>query len=655
MDQMRALVDWLNLASKRYYVDNDPLASDAQWDERYDELLRLEKETGIRLSDSPTGRVGGEPLAAFKQHPHRGRLWSMDKVQSLSELWQWMDRVRALYEKTGLQAPLRFGMEYKYDGLTLNLSYEDGVLVQAATRGDGMIGEAVLPQAKTIRSIPLRIPYKGKLEIHGECIMRLSVLARYNQTAQETLKNARNAAAGALRNLDPEVTRSRRLDAFFYEVGDIEDAPFADQAGLHRFIVDNGFPASKQLWEGEDRDALAESINQVENEREKLDFLIDGVVIKITDRKIRDSLGYTDKFPRWAVAYKFAAQEATTRLENVVWEPGRTGKLTPLAHLSPVDFAGVRVNRATLNNYGDIVRKRLSIGCTVFVRRANDVIPEVMGRVDDGVEGIPIPKPETCPACGTALVENGAHLFCPNAQSCRPQVVARLQHYCSREGMDIESLSVKTLEMLYDRGLVRTPPDLYSLNRERLLLLPGFQDKKTDKLLDALKASLHCSLAAFLVAIGIPNVGRATAGDLAEHFKSLDHIRKASREELLEIPEIGEVVADSIIAFMQDQAGRELIDGLLASGVSPLAPQALKTGALSGLTLVVTGTLSGMSRSQAENRIRENGGTASQAVSRKTHYLVAGEAAGSKLQKAQALGVTVLTEEEFLRLIDKEG
>ncbi|MGI6725080.1 MAG: NAD-dependent DNA ligase LigA [Christensenellales bacterium] len=653
--RMRELVEQINHASYQYYVLDQPIMADAQWDALYDELKQLEQQTGTILHNSPTRRVGGETLPAFVQHTHLQRLWSMDKVQNLDELDAWFTRIEQTHARTPDLQPLSYAVEYKYDGLTLNLTYRDGELVQAATRGNGITGEQVLQQAMTIRSLPLSIPYQGLLEIHGECLMRLSVLAQYNRTASEPLKNARNAAAGALRNLDPQVTASRRLDARFYEVGMIENPPYQDQHGLHLFIVDNGFPASPLLYEGSDRDRVKQAIAKVEEEREQLDFLIDGVVIKVMDLRTRSALGYTDKFPRWAVAFKFAAEEATTLLERVEWEPGRSGKLTPLAHVSPVDFAGVTVRKATLNNFGDIQRKRLTLGSTVFIRRSNDVIPEILGKVEDGIEGESIPKPETCPACSSLLLEIGAHLFCPNRNGCKPQIIARLAHFCSRDAMNIENLSNKTLEVLHEHLGVKQPQDLYYIKEEQLVRLPGFQLKKAQNLIDALQISKDCRLDAFLFAIGIPNIGRATARDLALTFGSLDAVRAAELEQLLTVPAIGEIIASSILEFFTDPDNVHMIDALLAIGVSPrdMAEQ-MPNGILNGKTFVLTGTLPSLTRQQAESLILANGGMVSSVVSRKTSYLLQGEQPGSKARKAAQLGIPVMDEEQFLAYINNQ-
>ena len=649
--RMRALVDEINRASYRYYVLDEPAMPDKQWDRLYDELKKLEAESGVRLPDSPTRRVGGEPLPAFQQHRHINRLWSLDKVQTPEELSAWFARARALHAKTPGLPPLSFAVEYKYDGLTLNLTYRDGLLEGAVTRGNGVVGEQVLPQARTVRGIPLSIPYRGLMEIHGECFMRLSVLAQHNRVSAEKLKNARNAAAGGLRSLDPAVTAQRRLDARFYEIGTIESPPYTDQEGMNRFITENGIPASPLLFVGSGEDDVAAAIRSVEERRDSLDFLIDGAVIKITDLETRAALGYTDKFPRWAVAWKFAAEEATATLLRVTWEPGRSGRLTPLAHLSPVDFSGVTVQRATLNNYGDILRKDLTLGCTVRLRRSNDVIPEILGRVEDGEAGEPIEKPDVCPACGSALTETGANLFCPNRDGCEPQVIARLTHYCSRDAMNVETLSEKTLETLYARLGVREPQDLYALKKEELVGLPGLQDKKADAILRALDNSRDCQLDAFLYALGIPNVGRATARDLALAFGTLEAVRAAQADALTAIPAVGGVVAGAILEFFADAANAGMVDALLTAGVKPREMRAAAGGALQGRSFVLTGTLPTLTRQQAEDLISRHGGTVSSSVSRRTSYLLLGENPGSKLERARSLGIPALSEEELQKMV----
>ncbi|MCL2810284.1 MAG: NAD-dependent DNA ligase LigA [Clostridia bacterium] len=651
---MRTLVDRLNETAHAYYVLDQPLISDKEWDALYDNLWRLEEETGVRLPDSPTRQVGGATLAAFAPHRHLARLWSLGKTQSPQELADWANRCEKLREKDGSLPPLCYAVEYKFDGIAINLTYEGGVLTQAATRGNGEVGEAVLAQARAVRHVPERVSFAGRMEVRGEAIMRLSVLEAYNKTHAEPLKNARNGAAGALRNLDPQVTAERSLDVFFYQVGYIEEKSFADHREMMAFIQENQLPVSPYFQIAHSVDEALQLVQDIDARRNELDFLIDGAVIKICDEATRNVLGYTDKFPRWAVAYKFEAEETTTELLDITWELGRTGKLTPLAHLAPVELAGATIQRATLNNWGDIQRKKIRIGARVWVRRSNDVIPEILGVVDeDTTEGRRnIEPPAACPACGQPLAERGAHLFCLNRNTCRPQTVARLAHFACRDAMDIEAFSEKTAELFYDELSLRDPAGLYVLTPEAMIALRGFGAKKADKLQQELQKSRDCPLDAFLFALGIPNVGRKTARDLARAFGTLEALSSASEETLQQVDEVGQVVAASIVEYFAQPENRALVRRLLEAGVSPQPMQAeLKQGALSGLTVVLTGTLPTLARSEAEKLIEAHGGKTVSSVSAKTGLVLAGEAAGNKLAKAQKLGVRVIDEAEFLQMI----
>ena len=653
---MRELVDWLNETAYQYYTLDDPTVSDREWDEKYDELVRMERETGERLPDTPTRRVGGAVLPYFEPHTHLARLWSMDKAQSVDALRDWARRAEKLHAEANADLPApEYVVEHKFDGLTINLTYENGQLVGAATRGNGVVGEEILPQVRTIRSVPLSIPFQGRMEVHGEGFMRISVLEAYNRTAKEPLKNPRNAAAGALRNLDPAVTAARRLDACFYDVGYIEGKAFANQREMMDFLRENRFPVSDCEIYCPTLERAIEAVREIEQTRGDLDYMIDGAVLKLCDFATRDALGFTDKFPRWAVAYKFEAEEVTTLLTDVTWQIGRTGKLTPLAHVEPVELAGATVRRATLNNWTDIQRKRVRIGARVWIRRSNEVIPEIMGRVDEFEPGErDVEKPAVCPECGSPLEERGAHLFCPNRDGCRRQIVMRLSHFAGRDAMDIDTFSEKTAEQLVDAGLLQEADQLYRLTAEQLTGLDRFGEKKAAKLVAAIEASKHRRLDAFIYAIGIPNIGVKTARDLAERFGSMDALRAATAEELTGMDDVGEIVAESVRGFFADPANRRLVDALLAEGVVPEAPQRpAEGGAFEGMTVVVTGTLASMSRAEAEEAVRQAGGKAAGSVSKKTSLVVYGAAAGSKLTKAQALGVPVADEAEFLRRLGR--
>ena len=661
LQRMRELIDKLNEASRRYYDQNESDISDDEWDAMYAELRKLEEKTGERMADSPTRRVGGAVMEGFEQHRHIARLWSMDKAQSEDEILAWAQRCEKQTNDAGGLPKNSYCVEYKLDGLTVNLTYDGGKLVQAATRGNGEIGEAILPQAMTIRTIPLTIPFTGRMEVQGEGIMRLSELKKYNETAAEPLKNARNAAAGALRNLDPQVTASRHLDAFFYQIGYIEGRSFETQQDMLAFMKENGLNISPFVRPAQTIEEALKAVHEIEQKRETLDFLIDGATIKITDMRTREVLGTTDKFPRWSIAFKFPAQETVTKLLKITWEVGRTGKLTPLAHLSPVDICGVTVKRATLNNYDDICRKRVRIGSEVWVRRSNDVIPEIMGVVWDGEGEAPetdIQPPTVCPACGGELVklrEDGVHLFCLNRTSCRPQAIARMAHFASRQGMDIETFSTRTAGLFYDELGVRSAADLYHLDREKLVALKGFGEKKAEKLFAELEKSKDCELDAFLFAIGIPNIGKKTAYDLMAHFGTLEALMGASEQELVDVEDVGGIVAASITEYFADEENRRFVNRLLEVGVRPQMHAQQDAGTLfEGMTFVLTGTLPTLSRAQAQEMIRKNGGKATGSVSKKTSIVLAGESAGSKLDKARELGVRIIDEAQFLQMIEQQ-
>lgn len=651
--EMRELVDKLNDYAYRYYVLDDPAVSDAEYDRLYDRLAALEKETGVVLPDSPTQRIGGVQKAGFAKHRHIEPLWSLDKAQREEELLAWQQRTDKLARDLGCPKPA-YSLEYKFDGLTINLTYENGFLATAATRGDGAVGEDVTAQIKTIKTIPLKIPFAGKMEVQGEAVMRLSVLEAYNKNAAEPLKNARNAAAGAIRNLDPAITASRNLDAFIYNVGYIKGREFKSHGEMIAFLRENLFDVSAYEKEFTDIASILKEVEEVSATRNGLDFLIDGMVIKITDMNTRRQMGYTQKFPRWAVAYKFEAQEMTTVIEDVVWDVGRSGKLTPTALLAPVDIAGVTVRRATLNNYEDILRKKAAIGARVFIRRSNDVIPEILGAAPGQENELKeIKKPECCPACGTLLTEIGPNLFCENSLDCKPQLTSRMVHFASREAMNIEGLSDQTIKALFENLNIKNIAEIYSVSKEDLLTLEGFKEKKTVKLLEAIEKSKKAPLANFIFALGIPNVGKKTARDLAANFKTYEAVASASQEELVAIRDIGEIVAKSITDFFAHSHYLEIIKEMFSLGVCPQEEKepAGSGGIFDGKLFVLTGTLSGYKRSEAQKIIEDLGGRVVSAVSKNTDYVLAGESPGSKLEKARELGVPVLDENTFRSMI----
>lgn len=648
--RIRELVDKLNEYSKAYYVLDAPKISDKEYDELYDELLRLEEQSGIILPDSPTQRVGGDPLPCFEPHTHVHRLWSLDKVRTREDLIDWGRRVERIAESQQLPR-VKYALEYKFDGLTINLTYEGGRLITGATRGNGIVGEDITPQIKTIRTVPLTIPFKGKMEVQGECYMKLSVLDEINKTTDEKLKNARNAAAGALRNLDPRITAKRRLDCYCYNVGYIEGKKLETQDEMLGFLRENGFTVSDYLVFCDDIETVCDEIDKAEESRPHLDFLIDGMVVKVRDFATREALGATEKFPRWAMAFKFAAEETTTTVRDITWEVGRTGKLTPRASFDPVELAGATIRHATLNNFDDIQRKRVGIGSRVFIRRSNDVIPEILSAVEGDVPERQVEKPTVCPACGAHVEHRGVHLYCTNSLSCAPQIAGRLAHYASRDAMDIDTFSEKTAALFVEELKLKSIPDLYDLGPQDYMGLQGFGERRINNLMAAIERSKDCTLGAFIFAIGIPNVGAKTAKDMARRFGTIEALRSATVEQLTEVPDVGEIVARSIVEFFADPSIATQVDRLLAHGVKPRPEEVQQDSPISGKTIVVTGTLEKLDRRQAEALIESLGGKAAGSVSKKTDYVLAGESAGSKLTKARELGVRVLNEQEFFELI----
>ncbi|MDK0736229.1 NAD-dependent DNA ligase LigA [Clostridium perfringens] len=653
------LVEELNKYAYEYYVLGNSSVTDKDYDKKYYELVDLEKETGYKLPYSPTQRVGDVILPEFKKYTHKARLWSLDKAQTLEEIGEWHNRnVKFVeeYNRTSDEElpPLKYILTKKFDGLTINLSYdENGVLVTGATRGTGAIGEDVTAQVKTIKSIPLKIDCHDFLEIHGEAIMTTEAFEKYNSEAETPLKNLRNGAAGALRNLNVAETAKRNLSAFFYDVGYKEGAPFKTYMEMLNFIKVKGFPMDDYIRECTTLDEIQKEIDYIRDIRFDLNYDIDGLVIAIDDIRTRELLGYTVKFPKWAIAYKFEAQEATTKLLDVEWNVGRSGRVSPTAILEPVELAGVTVKRATLNNMDDIARKGVRLGAEVFVRRSNDVIPEIMGVVPESLEGTKeIEEPKVCPACGAHLVHEGVHIYCENTLGCKPQMVKTIVHFAGREAMNIAGFSERTAEQLFEKLDIRDISDLYKLEYEKLLDLDKFGPKKAQNLLDAIEKSKDCTLEAFLYSLGIPNVGVKTAKDLVKRFESLENLEKATFEELVSVQDVGDIVARSIIEFFKEERTLKVINELLSLGVNPhYEKKEVLESPFMGKTVVVTGTLENYSRTSIKEKLESLGAKVSGSVSKKTDFVIAGEAAGSKYDKAKSLGVTILSEEEFENMI----
>ena len=645
LERMKFLVQEVNKHNYNYYVLDNPTISDKEYDALYYELVDLEKELGIILPNSPTQRVGGEVLDKFQKKRHEIRLYSLNKVRSFEDLGDFMAEM-AKYEKNPT-----FSLEYKFDGLTVVVEYENGVFKSATTRGNGEIGEDVTEQAKTIKSIPLTIPFKGRLIVQGEGMMTMKAFKKYNKTAEIPLKNPRNGVAGAIRNLDPKETARRNLDYFCYAVLLAEGKSFKTQKEMHEFIEEQGFLAGgyfKIVSTLKEAEKYIEEVDEVKN---SLDVMIDGMVLKLNEVAPREEIGFTNKFPKWARAFKFEAMETSTILKDVVWQVGRTGKVSPIAILEPVELAGATISRATLNNMDDIKKKGVLKNSRIFIRRSNEVIPEVLGLAEKLENSTEIEEPSYCPCCESKLVKKGPLLYCLNRDGCEEQIISRLTHFVSREAFNIEGLSEKTLLALYHKVGVCEFSDLYNLTADDLRKLDNFKDKKTNNIINSINRSKEVELYRFLFALGINEVGIKTAKDLAKKFKTLNAIMKASKEELQEVDDVGEVIADNIVEYFKDEENVKEIERLFNNGVSILEVQENENSLFKNMTFVLTGTLENHTRSEMSAIIEKHGGNVSSSVSKNTTYVLAGSEAGSKLDKAKSLGVKIISENEILEML----
>lgn len=661
-----------------YYVLDQPEISDTQYDMLFRELQDLERaHPELRTPDSPTQRIGGTPLSNFQQHRHIVPMLSLDNSFSEPELRAFDDRVRKLL---GTDGDTEYYCELKLDGGSLSLTYQDGVLQTAATRGDGQTGEDVTPNAKTVRGIPITLQQKlhGLIEVRGEVVMYKDVFVEVNKKradrGEQILANPRNAATGGIRQLDSKLTAERKLNFFGYALGAvrlerkgkdstdeghegsvIEGLPDT-QYGLLQFLKKLGFAVEKSSEVVKGIDGVLEFLEKWRTKRPSLPFLIDGVVIKVNRLDQQEELGFSNRGPRWAIAFKYPAEQAFTTLRDVVLQVGRTGVVTPVAELEPVSVSGVVVTRATLHNYDDIRRKDVRIGDTVIIQRAGDVIPEVVGPVLNKRKGDP-PAPEeptTCPECGTKLVkgEGEVALRCPNLQ-CPAQVAAKLRHWASRGAMDIEGLGVKSIDRFLELGLLKDVPSIYRLkdHRDELLELERLGETSVDNLLREIENSKDCPLDRLLFGLGIRFVGQRGAQDLAKAFGTLADFREAEYEQLVEVPEIGPRTAEEISTWLKQEENQKMLSELLELGLRPVEPEKPESDHLAGQTFVFTGRLERFSREDAERLVERLGGKSGDSVSKKTTYLVAGPGAGSKLTKAESLKVKVLTEEEFLAML----
>lgn len=648
--ELKKIVKQLNEWAHHYYVLDDPIVSDAEYDKLYEKLLEIEKVTGVILPDSPSQRVGDVILDKFEKHNHINRLFSLDKSQNFAGLINFDERNKRLL---GIDT-IEYVVELKFDGLTLSLTYDDRNLIVAATRGNGYIGENVTEIIKRIESVPLSIKEDGLYEIVGEGYMPISAFNEYNLLEDvEVLKNPRNAAAGAIRNLDTNVVKKRKINTYFYNINTYPTDKFQYDTEIKDFLKENGFRVCEYYFKCENINDVVDKIREITSLRKSLDFMIDGVVIKINNLKYRELLGFTNKFPRWSIAYKFEAEERFTKLIDVQWNVGRTSKVTPTAILEPVEIDGVTISRATLNNYDFIEKRDIRLNSEVLIRRSNDVIPEILSANNTYGNTEIIEKPTFCPACNSELQEIGAHLFCPNTLSCEPQLVAKLTHFVSKEAMNIEGLSEKTIEKLIDIHNIKQISDFYTLTYEDLSNLEGFKNKRINNTLQAIESSKEVNFNNFINALGIPNVGVTTAFDLSNIFENFNDLFNSAYEDLINIPDIGPKTAESIIAFFENESVRKVINNLFALGVQIKYNTKIENKKLENQTFVITGSFENHKRKDLENLIKNQGGKVSSTVSKNTDFLILGDNPGSKHEKALELGTKIINIEEFMIIIEE--
>ena len=665
--QLQALREQILTLDYQYYVLDDPSVPDSEYDRLFKALQQLEAEhPDLITADSPTQRVGGTALKAFDSVTHRQAMLSLNNAFEDEELIAFDKRAR---DTLGVEQ-IEYAVEPKFDGLAITLTYEHGVLTQGATRGDGYSGENVTSNLRTIKSIRQKLPLPtppALLEVRGEVLMLKRDFDKLNQEqeakGEKRFVNPRNAAAGSLRQLDPGITATRPLTFFAYGLGVTEGVPaFASHSDAMDYLDSLKLPVSRQRAVVQGLEGLRAYYERIGKERPSLPFDIDGVVYKVNNLNQQRELGFVSRAPRWAIAHKFPAQEALTEVLAIDVQVGRTGAITPVARLKPVFVGGVTVTNATLHNQDEIDRKDVRVGDTVSVRRAGDVIPEVVGvlleRRPEGTQAYQLLESigHVCPVCGSHAVrlEDEAAVRCTGGLFCSAQRKEAILHFASRRAMDVEGLGDKLVEQLVDSQLVKTLAELYSLTLEQLSGLERMAEKSAQNLLQALQASKHTSLARFIYALGIRNVGESTAKDLARYFGSLAALQVASLEDLQQVPDVGPIVAESIVAFFAEAHNREVIAALQAAGIEwpESAGKQSQQGKLSGLSFVLTGTLPTMTREDAKELIEQAGGKVSGSVSKKTSHVVAGSEAGSKLEKAQALGVSILDEAGLRQLLD---
>ncbi|MEC5424344.1 NAD-dependent DNA ligase LigA [Virgibacillus sp. C22-A2] len=662
-DQMKALSELLNQYNYEYHVLDKPSVPDAEYDKKTQELLKLEEAfPELILDDSPTQRVGGEPLAAFQKVQHDVPMLSLANAFNETDLHDFARRA-----SQGTDKPITFVCELKIDGLAVSLTYENGKFVRGATRGDGTIGEDITSNLRTIRSIPLSIKETESLEVRGEAFMPHKSFLALNETREaneeEPFANPRNAAAGSLRQLDPKIAGKRNLDIFLYGVGEWKTGSPTTHSGRLKKLKELGFKTNPEWKKCSTIEEVIEYVNYWTVERPNLNYEIDGIVIKVDDLDQQEELGFTAKSPRWAIAYKFPAEEAVTKLTAIELSVGRTGVITPTAILEPVKIAGTTVQRASLHNEDLIREQDIRIGDAVVIKKAGDIIPKVVRVIvekrPEGSEEFHMPT--DCPACRSELVrlEEEVALRCINP-NCPAQLKEGLIHFVSRNAMNIDGLGEKVIIQLFQEKLIRTMADLYRLEKEELLKLERMGEKSADNLLQAIEASKENSLEKLLFGLGIRFVGSKAAKTLAAHFETMDNLQQATYDELIAIDEIGEKMADSVVQYFSEQKVIDLIQDLNELNINmkykgPKQSTQTELTVFSGKTVVLTGKMENFTRNEAKEVIETMGGSVTGSVSKKTDFLVAGEDAGSKYDKAVELGVDVWTEKQLLDAVEKQG
>ncbi|GHN00922.1 DNA ligase [Cytophagales bacterium WSM2-2] len=662
--QILELTDKINYHNDLYYQKNKSEISDFEFDQLLEKLNHLEKEfPDFKFPDSPTQRVGGTITKEFVSVVHEYPMLSLGNTYSPQELQDFDSRVAK-----GLDgAPYEYFCELKFDGVSISLKYENGILVQGVTRGDGVRGDDVIANAKTIRTLPLKVKAKNvpvKFEVRGEVFLPKDVFKQLNKErediGEETYANARNTASGTLKMQDSKEVSKRKLDCFlYYLLGDDNNVQTHEEA--IKKIESWGFQVSQTYKKCKNIDEVLKYIESWEKKRSELPLETDGVVIKVNNLSQQEQLGFTAKSPRWAISFKFKAESVSTRLNGITYQVGRTGAVTPVAELEPIFLAGTTVKRASLHNANEIARLGLCIGDFVFVEKGGEIIPKVTS-VDSTkrVKGLlPVKYISKCPECGTALIrqEGEANHYCPNESGCPPQIKGRIEHFIQRKAMDIDSLGERTIAQLYDLGLAKTPADLYDLKKEDVMKLEGFKELSTKNLLQGIETSKSVPFESVLFAIGIRFVGKTVAEKLARHFKNMDALAQATYDQLLEAPEVGEKIAQSVSEFFKQKENRREIDRLRKAGLqfeSSFKEPEKVSNALEGKSFVISGTFQNYERDELKDVIVAHGGKVLSSVSKKLDFLVAGENMGpAKREKAEELGVKIIDEPEFEKMIGK--